>query len=192
MRRNAVPTLLALCLPLAVLLLAPAASARTGDPAAVGGGYDPAFVDGDRPTPVATAAASDAPGSGEIPVPAAAEATEGIESLLKQVRTDMRSLDAADPRTLQRYRETADALARAQWSALAPRTRLRYADAFDRASPADARSGGANAIGGDIEDRGLARDPGGALRGLEAFLVPMLQDLQHAVDVKLTAPRIEH
>ena len=189
MRRNA-----SLLLSLIAALVASAPPAMAGDPAAVGGrAYDPAFVDGARtlPPPPPQAEPDAAP---DATAPSNSEPADGVEALLKQVRADLRGANAVDPRAVQRYRDAADGFARTRWQALGTQTRQRYADAFDRASPgeADAAAPGRFRDGSpmSIEDRALTRDPDGALRGLEAFLVPLLQDLQHAVDVKLAQPRI--
>ena len=188
MRRNTATALLCICLT-AALVPAHAAS----DPAAVGGSrYDPAFVDGRASPPPADATDGDPTPGGETASPATDETLANIDALLKQVRTELRNGGSVDASALQRDRASVDALARAQWDALGPRTRLRYADAFDRASPADARDTGTHATGGEIDDRRVAHDPDGTLRGLEALLVPMLQDLQRAADAKLASPRIEH
>jgi len=188
MLRSALPCVL-------LLLAAPLAHAR--DPAAVGNGYDPAFVGG-RARPAPAPVREERPGS--IAAMERATAAEEVEALLRQLRTqqdagrDPGEGGDSDAMVAIQLRNQAESLVRRHWNQLGPLSRDLYGATFDRSHPDEQRgvSRYNNIDANDPETRlrnGI-RDAEQEMRNLESMLLPVLKDLKQATDAAIQqAPR---
>lgn len=189
------PAVLVLALAAISCLAAPACA---GDPAAVGGGGDPAFV-GDY-SRQSVGAPVDGGGGNDNAV-AFSQATmqreESIgdaEQLLQQVRgqlngTASSGTRAGDTGNAMRYRTEVEAMVRNHWDQLGPLTRDMYSAQYGRSNPYDTSQTYRSPYGdgGQLENQllGATRDVQGAMQGAEDLLLPLLQDLKQGFDNSL-------
>ncbi len=196
MPRPAHPTL-----PLAAALLVAFAAGfaqpvAAQDPAAIGGGGDPALVGGRGYAAPGTRTSSEL-SFGELSRAGQndpARAVHEVESLLSEVRSGLDGSAGGDTRdggrgNAMRYRNDAEILIRRNWNRLGPLTRDLYASQYDRNDPNDAGQRYRSPYGdnGQIERDllGGVDDAQQAMQGLEDLLLPMLQDLKRGFDTEL-------
>lgn len=183
------PALVAVC----AAAFVPCVAAQ--DPAAVGGGSDPALVGGRGYAPGPSR-------SGELSFEDLARAGEDdperaareVETLLSQVRSRLSGTQGGDARDADRgeairYRNDAEVLIRRNWNKLGPLTRDLYTSQYDRTDPNDPNQRYRSPYGdnGQIERDllGGVDDAQQAMQSLEDLLLPMLQDLKRGFDAEL-------
>lgn len=173
-----------------------AAPAYARDPAAVGGGGDPAFVGGySRQSVGAPVGGGNDNASGFAQATIQREESIGdAEQLLQQVRgqlngTASSGTRAGDAGNAMRYRTEVEAMVRNHWDQLGPLTRDMYSAQYGRSNPYDTSQTYRSPYGdgGQMENQllGATRDVQGAMQGAEDLLLPLLRDLKQGFDNSL-------
>lgn len=191
-RLNPHPRAAAMLVACLATLALPCAMAQ--DPAAVGGGGDPAFVGGGMSAPARPSQTLSltefSRAADNTPQRSAAE----VEAMLRMVRGQIDGSRGDGTAAGSRadailYRNEAENLIRRNWDKLGPVTRDLYASQYGRTNPDDAsqRYVSPYGDGGQIENQllGGAREARESMQKLEDLLLPMLQDLKRGFDTEL-------
>ena len=162
------------------------------DPAAVGGGSDPALV-GAYSTPAASVPS--AGGGGFSQATMQRENSIGdAEQLLSQVRGQLNGTASSgtregDKKNALQYRSEVESMVRDNWNQLGPLTRDLYSAEYGRSNPNDNSQRYRSPYGdnGQMESQllGATEDVQGAMQGMEDLLLPLLKDLKQGFDNSL-------
>ncbi|NOT87498.1 MAG: hypothetical protein HOP03_04885 [Lysobacter sp.] len=174
------------------------APAHARDPAAVGGGSDPALVGGHGYSmPAASAPSADAGaglGNFSQTMMQREHSIDDAEQLLSQVRGQLNGTAGSgtregDKKHALQYRNEVESMVRDHWNQLGPLTRDLYNAEYGRSNPNDNSQRYRSPYGdnGQMESQllGATEDVQGAMQGMEDLLLPLLKDLKQGFDNSL-------
>jgi hypothetical protein len=170
------------------------AQADARDPAAVGGGGDPALVGGYSAQAASAPSPSVDIGNFSQAKMQRENSIGSAEKLLEQVRGQLNGTADSGTRedntgTALRYRNEVESMVRKHWNELGPLTRDLYSAEYGRSNPYDESQRYRSPYGdnGQMENQllGATRDVQGAMQSAEDLLLPLLKDLKQGFDNSL-------